>query len=291
MATRAGIVANVGRRGVVETIERLADELEARAWSPRVESSAVERLGLDYEPLDLDDPELGLVVSLGGDGTLLRAARLVGPREIPILGVNLGGLGFLTGTDPEALWDELDAVVAGETAVERRTTLSASIVRDGDVIARHTGLNDAVLHKGSTLRVFRVDLEIDGVRAGSYLADGVIVATSTGATGYNLSAGGPLAVPPLDILFVTPICAHALAVRPIVTGADRRIELAVDDRAEGASLVVDGQVEEPLLPGDVIRVVRGDHTVALVGLDPVVYFARLRDKLKWGERGGGGSPC
>lgn len=286
VAARAGIVANADRRGVAEMIARLSDELEAHDWSVRVEPTAIRRLGLDADPLDVEDPGLSLVFSLGGDGTLLRAARIVGPREIPILGVNLGGLGFLTGADPNTLWECLDAILAGEVPIERRTTLAAEVVRGGEVVARQTGLNDAVLHKGSTLRVFRIDLTIDGVEAGGYLADGLIVATPTGATGYNLSAGGPLVVPPLDVLVVTPICAHALAVRPIVVGAERTIGLTIDGRPEGASLVVDGQVEVPMEHGDAIRVRRGGHCVALVALDEAKYFGRLRDKLMWGGRAG-----
>jgi len=286
VAARAGIVANVERQGVAGMMARLSDELEARDWSVGVEPTAIERLGLDADPFDLEDSDLSLVFSLGGDGTLLRAARIVGPRGIPILGVNLGGLGFLTGADPSTLWQGLDAILAGEAAIERRTTLAAEVVRGGEVVARQSGLNDAVLHKGSTLRVFQVDLTVDGVAAGGYLADGLIVATPTGATGYNLSAGGPLVVPPLDVLVVTPICAHALAVRPIVVGAERTIGLTIDGRSEGASLVVDGQIEVPMEHGDAIRVKRGDYRVALVAVDEAKYFGRLRDKLMWGGRAG-----
>jgi len=286
VAARAGIVANADRRGVAGMIARLSDELEAREWGVRVEPAVVERLGLDADPFDLEDSDLSLVFSLGGDGTLLRAARIVGSRGIPILGVNLGGLGFLTGADPSTLWERLDAILGGEAAIEHRTTLAAEVVRGGEVVARQSGLNDAVLHKGSTLRVFRVDLTVDGVAAGGYLADGLIVATPTGATGYNLSAGGPLVVPPLDVLVVTPICAHALAVRPIVVGAGRTIELTIDGRSEGASLVVDGQIEVPMEHGDAIRVRRGEHRVALVALDEGKYFGGLRDKLMWGGRAG-----
>jgi NAD+ kinase len=289
VAPRAAIVANPRREGVAEILPQLADYLAARGWRAALDASLRDLLALDAEPLDWKDPAAELVITLGGDGTLLRAARGIAGRPIPIFGINMGGLGFLTATSAAGAWDGLTAVLDGSAPRERRMTLVAEIVRRGRVVARHHALNEAVIHKGGSLRVIELRLSIGRDEIGSYLADGLILSTPTGATGYNLSADGPLVVPHLDLLVATPICAHTLAIRPIVLPADGPVEALLASRGPGAFLVLDGQVEERLELGDRVVVRRGDHEIVLVGLGTGSYFERLRGKLMWGGRASSGS--
>jgi NAD+ kinase len=285
VAPRAAIVANPNRTGVPEALAGLIDGLEARGWEPILDPALLAGVGFETAPFDWTDPQAQLVISLGGDGTLLSAARRVADRSIPLFGINLGGLGFLTAAAPdEAMWERLEAALEGRAPIEERMTLAAEVVREGKVICRHHALNDAVIHKGGGLRTIKLKLAVDEDVLSSYLADGLILSTPTGSTGYNLSAGGPLVVPNVDILLVTPICAHTLAIRPIVATPDERVDVDVEDGDEGMFLIFDGQVEVRLSIGDTVRVSRGDYRVALAGLDTAAYFERLRSKLMWGGR-------
>ncbi|CAN5307149.1 NAD(+)/NADH kinase [soil metagenome] len=283
---RAAIIANPTRRGVGEALRDLVAGLARRGWTSAVDPDLAQRSGLGAEPLDWEDLDADLVLTLGGDGTLLRAARHLAGRPIPIFGINLGGLGFLTTASPGD-WQRLEAVLDGRASVESRMTLAAEVIRNGIVRSRHQALNDAVVHKGGALRTLEARLTIAGEDLGAYLADGLILSTPTGATGYNLSAGGPLAVPDLDLILLTPICAHTLAIRPVVAAGDRPVEVEIVRGGDGMFLILDGQVEEPITIGDVVRVRRGEHRVLLAGLDTASYFAGLREKLQWGSRAGG----
>jgi NAD+ kinase len=284
VTSRAAVVANPRRQGVDAILHRLTTYLAGQGWRTAIDPAIRDRLGLDADPLDWDSLEADLVITLGGDGTLLRAARALAGRPVPVFGINMGGLGFLTATSAAGAWDGLDAVLAGRAPLERRMTLAAEILRGGIPVARHHALNEAVIHKGGSLRVIELRLSIGRDEIGAYLADGLILSTPTGATGYNLSADGPLVVPHLDLLVATPICAHTLAIRPIVLPADGPVEAFLASGGQGAFLVLDGQVEERLEIGDRVRVRRGDHELVLAGLDTGSYFERLRDKLMWGGR-------
>ncbi|HYO45381.1 MAG TPA: NAD(+)/NADH kinase, partial [Gemmatimonadota bacterium] len=275
--------------GVDAILGLLTTYLEGKGWRTAVDPAIRDRLGLDADPLDWDSLEADLVITLGGDGTMLRAARALAGRPVPVFGVNMGGLGFLTATSAAGAWDGLDLVLEGRAPLERRMTLVAEILRGGLPVARHHALNEAVIHKGGSLRVIELRLSIGRDEIGSYLADGLILSTPTGATGYNLSADGPLVVPHLDVLVATPICAHTLAIRPIVLPADGPVEAVLASGGQGAFLVLDGQVEERLEVGDRVRVCRGDHEIVLAGLDTGSYFERLRGKLMWGGRATSGS--
>lgn len=275
-----------------EMVERIIERLSGRGCSWVLDPDALEALDLDARPLDWDDPDVDLAITLGGDGTLLATARRLGGRDIPIFGVNLGGLGFLTAAAPNELEESLDAVLDGSAPVDHRMTLVAEIVRDGRQVVRHHALNDAVIHKGGGLRVVKLSIAIGdsgtgigpGDAVGTYLADGLILSTPTGATGYSLSAGGPLIVPGLDAILLTPICAHALAIRPLVARSDHVAEVRVDESAGGVFLILDGQVEVPMEEGDVVRVRKGEWRVPLAGVDRKMYFERLRSTLMYGGR-------
>lgn len=281
---RAALVANPDRPNVESVLGEILERLGRRGWEAVVDRLALERTSVTGLPLDWDDPGADLVITLGGDGTLLSAVRRLRGKSVPVFGVNLGGLGFLTSSSLDGLWPRLDAAIEGDAPVARRSTLVAEIVRGGRVEARHHALNDAVIHKGGSLRVLELRLSIGRHEIGAYLADGLILSTPTGASGYNLSADGPLVVPHLDVIVATPICAHTLAIRPIVLPAEGPVEAVLASGGQGTFLVLDGQVEERLDPGDRVRVARGDHEVVLVGLDTGIYFERLRGTLMWGGR-------
>lgn len=277
---------------MAEMVARIIERLSERGRSWVLDPDAMEALDLDARSLDWDDPDVDLAIILGGDGTLLATARRLGGRDIPIFGVNLGGLGFLTAAAPNELEESLDAVLDGTAPVDRRMTLVAEIVRDGREVVRHHALNDAVIHKGGGLRVVKLSIAIGDSGAGigpgdavaTYLADGLILSTPTGATGYSLSAGGPLIVPGLDAILLTPICAHALAIRPMVARSDHVVEVRVEESAGGVFLILDGQVEVPMEEGDVVRVRKGEWRVPLAGVDRGLYFERLRGTLMYGGR-------
>lgn len=235
---------------------------------------------------DLDPSALDLLITLGGDGTLLRGARLVAPYHTPVLGVNLGHLGFLTAAPPESLEIALRDIFRGEYLLDIRYTLEARVVSsDGAPGSAYVALNDAVLHKGGFARVVRLAVSI-GERQpeeiGEYGADGLIISTPTGSTAYSLSAGGPIVVPTVDCILATPICPHTLAVRPLVLPADVVITVEIRSPIDEMLLTVDGQEGEALRRGDRLVVRRGEATVPLVRFRGQSFFSTLRRKLHWG---------
>jgi NAD+ kinase len=235
-----------------------------------------------------DSVQLDALITFGGDGTLLRGARLLGGRETPILGVNLGRVGFLTTATRESLDDALQALVAGKFEIERRQVLRASI-RDaeGETRATQMAMNDVAVHKGGVARVIRVNVFIQGDNVGPYSADGIIVATPTGSTAYSLSAGGPIVVPGVEGIIVTPIAAHTLAVRPLVVPATYRIVIEpIAGWSDDLLVSFDGQTGSTLAPGESVDVRRADHGVCLIRLGGDGFFGRMRQKLHWGDLSG-----
>ena len=238
---------------------------------------------------DLDAHPVDLVISLGGDGTLLRAARSVFGRRIPVLGVNMGSMGFLTSFSGHAVEDGLRRVLAGEYSIEERRTLEAEVRSgEGSVRGSFTVLNDVVVHKAGAAQVIRLDLwvgpEDDLEEIGSFSGDGVILATPTGSTAYSLSAGGPIVVPELNCFLVTPILPHTLAVRPLVVPGGEEITVTAIDRREPLFLTVDGQEGGPVGHGDRVVVRMGASRVPLVRLPDHSFFTTLRQKLSWAVR-------
>ena len=236
-----------------------------------------------FEGVDLD-----ALLTFGGDGTLLRGARLLGARETPILGVNLGRVGFLTTATRDTLEPALDALIAGRYTIERRQALRAAI-RDpeGEIRSTQMAVNDVAVHKGGVARVIRVNVFIQGENVGPYSADGIIVATPTGSTAYSLSAGGPIVVPGVEAMVVTPIAAHTLAVRALVGPATYRIVFEpMAGWADDLLVSFDGQTGTTLAPGENVDVCRADHRVCLIRLGGDGFFTRMRQKLHWGDLSG-----
>jgi len=226
---------------------------------------------------------IDVLLSLGGDGTLLRGARLACERGIPVLGVNLGHVGFLATADQDTATEMLRRVVRGEYTIESRLALTTHI---GDSHQEFLAVNDVVIHKGGIARLIRMAVSVDGVEVGTYSADGLIVATPTGSTAYSMSAGGPIVVPSVDAFVITAICPHTLAVRPVVVPATATVAVAALDpvpRPEELLVSIDGQVEAKLAPKQSVTVVRASQPVLLARVDTESFFARLRQKLQWGD--------
>ncbi|MFP2907775.1 NAD(+)/NADH kinase [Pyxidicoccus sp. 3LFB2] len=236
----------------------------------------------------VEDRELAaradLVVVLGGDGTLIYAARMLGGRGVPILGVNLGSLGFMTEVPVEELFTTLDGVLTGRFQVDSRMKLTCRLIRGGRTLIEDEILNDVVINKGALARIADHETSIDGIPITTYKADGVILATPTGSTAYSLSAGGPIVHPSVDCTVLSPICSHALTQRSIVVPADRVIRVTLRSETADTYLTLDGQTGHGLQGGDCIEVVRSPNRVNLVRNPRVAYFSILRQKLHWGER-------
>ncbi len=232
---------------------------------------------------DLGD-KINLLIVLGGDGTLLSGARALRGRKVPILAVNLGGLGFLTSVTLEELYPLLEQVTAGSFQSSERMMLDAEIYRGGKARERESALNDAVANKAARARMLDFDVSVDGNTVGRYRADGLIVSTPTGSTAYSLAAGGPIIYPDLDCFLISPICPHMLTNRPLLISGSSRIEIDFAPADEPVYLTLDGQVGFQLEPKDRVTITKSSNKVLLIRPPQKTYFEVLRSKLKWGER-------
>ena len=281
---RVGLVGNRRYRPIVDLLSRLAAEAPRLGVTLIYEPQLAEMVQ-GVEPTTLHDAELDVILSLGGDGTLLRAARIGCQRGIPILGLNLGTLGFLAAAGPEQAEDALGRLVRRQYTVEKRLALSARIGDDGP---QALAVNDVVIHKGGVARVIRLSVAVDGEQVGTYSADGIIVASPTGSTAYSLSAGGPIVTPNVDCFVITPISPHTLAVRPLVVPATATVAIRVLDPVPDPDellVSIDGQRGAHLKPRQDVTVVRAGQQVLLAQLTDESFFGRLGRKLAWGDLG------
>lgn len=279
---RIGIVGNRRYAPLVDLLKQLAGEAPKLGVSLVYEPPLAAMLE-GVEGGDLAATNLDFILSLGGDGTLLRGARIACVRGVPILGINLGHLGFLAGAGPEMAVQALGRITRGQYLVEQRRALS---VRIGDDGTPALAVNDAVIHKGGVARVIRLAVLVDGEQVGTYSADGIIVATPTGSTAYSLSAGGPIVVPGVDAFVITAICPHTLAVRPLVVPATATIAVRVLDpvpRPEELLVSLDGQATSHLARRQDVTVVKASQSVLLAQIDNESFFRRLARKLAWGD--------
>ena len=286
-------IAVMGRGGAGgDRIRAALDEITVVASgfgsSVAVEASLVP-LVPGADTVDVGSDEIDLLISLGGDGTLLRAARSVFGRGVPVLGVNLGSLGFLTSVSGTGIGADLSRVLGGQHTIEERRTLEAEVrTPAGEVRSRFRVLNDVVVHGAGAAQVLRLDLWVgpqdDLQEIGSYSGDGVILATPTGSTAYSLSAGGPIVVPEMDCFLVTPILPHTLAVRPLVVPGQEEITVTALDRREPLLLTADGHDGGPVGHSDRVVVRMGTFRVPLVRLPEHSFFTTLRQKLNWAVR-------
>jgi NAD+ kinase len=289
---RVGVVGHSNYAILGETVARLQAFAGREAVSLFFEPDLAGHVGDGADELT---PEicrgLDLLVTLGGDGTLLRGARMVAADGVPVLGINLGHLGFLTSAPRDEVEEALANWLAGDFEIDARMALEV-YAEDGDGRSGkvHRALNDAVLHKTGAARVIRLSMRAQRDVVGSYSADGIILATPTGSTAYSLSAGGPIVSPTVDCIIATPICPHTLGVRPLVLPADETVTIEVLSPTEELILTIDGQDHERLVPGQRVVARRAEQPVRLVRFPGQSFFQTLRRKLKWGdlvEREGG----
>lgn len=267
-------------RGLLARLSKAASDLDLQLFS----DPALMDLWPDDAPDSIADQELDLLISLGGDGTLLRGARELGLRPTPILGVNIGRVGFLTTAMPDSLEDALKAVVKGEYEIDERRVVVAEVTTSQGSCGEKHALNDIVIHHAGVSRVIHVRVAVDGEEVGQYSADGIIVATPTGSTAYSLSAGGPIIRPDVDALLITSISPHTLAVRPLVVPGSAIISVDLLEPVVGKVLVsYDGQETDEIEPGDTVVIRRLETSVRLVRLGTEGFFARMRRKLQWGD--------
>jgi NAD+ kinase len=283
--TRVGIVAKRDAPRARGVIAQLLSWLSARGVGAVLEKETAD-LAADA-PAAAGKAELpsqvDLLVVLGGDGTLLSMARAVGDLGVPLLGVNLGGLGFLTATTLDEMLPALEAYLAGQMTIEERMLLAARVIRNGHPLCEYAALNDVVITKSAMSRIIDLSVSVDGRYATAYRADGLIISTPTGSTAYSLSAGGPILFPTMDAVVLTPICSHTLTNRPIVVPGTDRIEVTLLADQE-VMATVDGQVGVGLRERDTVEVRKAASRIRLVRFPQKDFFSVLRTKLKWGER-------
>jgi NAD+ kinase len=283
---RVGLVAKPDAAEAQRVVLTLLDWLAARGVTVVLEKEtaalAPGARGAVAGKTDLPG-QVDAVIVLGGDGTLLSMARAVGDLGVPILGINLGGLGFLTATTLDELLPAMEALLGGVMAAEERMMLSARLVRAGQPVGEYVALNDVVITKSAMSRIIDLSVSVDGRYATAYRADGLIISTPTGSTAYNLSTGGPILFPTMDAVVMTPIAPHTLSNRPIVLPGGQRIDVTLRGDQD-VMLTMDGQVGVPLRERDTVQVGKALARIRLLRFDQKDFFSVLRTKLKWGER-------
>jgi NAD+ kinase len=282
----AAIVSKPQKPELETILPELQTWLSARGWTPVLDlESAYYMQGVEGTPrADMPALKPDLAIVLGGDGTLLAAARAFAHADIPLLSVNLGSLGFLTEVPLSELYDTLDAWCNCSAHIEERSLIHAELVCSGGNRRMWDVLNDVVVAKGSIARMADFSISIDGQPVAAFRADGVILSTPTGSTAYNLASGGPIVMPSVNAMLVTPICPHLLTIRPIVVPGESAISVKVIGVPNETYLTVDGQEAVPMRVGDEVNCCRSKYRVRLVRLKANGLFSVLRSKLKWGER-------
>jgi len=280
-----GVISKPGVEAGHKLVSEVIEWLRKRAIAVRAdEETAAYTSGEEGIPRDMVPEGCDLVIVLGGDGTLLSAARAIGKREIPLFPVNLGGLGFLTAITVDELFPELERALRGEHRVAKRKLLNTEIVRDGKVIASYDALNDAVLTKASIARMIDLQAFVDEQFVADYKADGLIICTPTGSTAYSLAAGGPIIFPSVPAICITPICPHMLTNRPVLVPETSVVRVISRGPDESVFLTIDGQIGNPVQEGDTIVCRSSPFALHLMRPPRAMFFDVLRQKLKWGER-------
>jgi NAD+ kinase len=281
----AAIISRPDRPEVARTVPELLQWFHAHGYEVIVDPETAKYSNGQEEVLrsQMSARPLDLVVVLGGDGTLLSAARATAATDAPLLGVNLGSLGFLTDVPLGSLFTMLDAIAEGRAAVEQRSLMRCDLLRGEAVLGSYLVFNDAVVNKTALARLNNYDLFVDKVFVSSYRSDGMIVATPTGSTAYSLSAGGPVVMPTVNAFVITPVAPHSLTHRPLVVPDSAVVEILLRSDEEVAYLSLDGQPGLDLRDGDRVRCRRSEHRISLYRTD-TDFFHVLRTKLKWGER-------
>lgn len=283
-----GIVVKPNHAEAWKTACELSDWLNERGINVIGKPRITDDLDNDQCDIDTVDSERfssqsDLIVVLGGDGTMISTARLIGDAEVLVLGVNYGSLGYLTDFRIEEMYAALEAIFRGEYEIDRRVMIHAEHWRDGEQLETGRVLNDVVINKAALARIIEIEVSLNGLFVNSFRSDGLIISTPTGSTAYNLSAGGPIVYPSMNAIVLTPICPFTLTNRPIVIPDDALIELKLENENEGVALTLDGQIGYPMKAQDRVRIRKSRTTFNLVQPPNRNYFDVLRNKLKWGR--------
>lgn len=287
---RVGIVLKPNQPDALTTMCELASWLGSRGITlmggPEIERERIKaQTGCAVEQVEPDGlaANVDLILVLGGDGTMIATARLMGDAEVPVLGVNYGGLGYLAEFRIEELYSALESILSGNYRLDQRVMLDVALVRADENVTRNRVLNDVVINKSALARIIEIEAYLNHQFVNSFRADGLIVSTPTGSTAYNLSAGGPVIYPSMNAVVITPICPFTLSNRPIVVPDDAVIELCLKTDKEDVALTLDGQVGFPLKVEDRVVIRKSQTTFSLVQPMNRNYFDVLRDKLRWGR--------
>lgn len=281
-----GIVANLAKPDALDQAEKIAGMVQGGGGTVINEKALGEAMGSAYPVFSLEKTpdEIEALIVLGGDGTMIRTFRKMDRKEVPLLGINLGGLGFLTEVRLDRSEEAILDLLVDNLQVQKRNTLEAHCLRDGNHLEKFPALNEIVIGKGGLARVIHMEAYVDNEYLTSYMADGIIIATPTGSTAYSLSALGPIICPDSNVFLINPICPHTLTNRPIILEANRSVKIKMLNAPEGTTLTVDGQLGLALLEGDEITVTKGDKELFLLTLPGMSFYRILRRKLKWGGR-------
>jgi len=282
-----GLFGKYGSKDVGNVIERICAFVRKRDLRALLEDATaefMEKKCADSRPLASIGQDIDLAIVVGGDGTMLHVARSLARFDVPLIGVNLGHLGFLTDIPTERMYEELTRILDGDFETEERILLEAEVVRDGKVLHAANAFNDVVINKSALARMIAIETLLNGDYLTTYKSDGLIVCTPTGSTGYFLSAGGPVIYPDLALISLAPICPHTLSQRPIILNDASVITLVLKTPEEDVRLTMDGQVGERLHAGDVVEVRKSAAALQLITSPFRTYFEVLREKFRWGER-------
>ena len=278
-----GLIVNYKKEKTRETACRIIDWLNSKKLKVRIEGNMGKELGKEELncPTEKFLKEVDLIISLGGDGTLLRAARLAATEDIPVFGVNLGGLGFLTQIGINDLEKSLEKLYQGRYFIDERMMLNCTVKRKEEEIKKFTALNDIVIGKGAFARIICLATYVNNDYVITYSADGLVVSTSTGSTAYSLSAGGPIVNPNINSIILTPICPHTLSARPLIIGENDQVKIKLESSEEKVMVTIDGQEGFVLKPKDEIMIKKSDHKTRLITFKEKSFYAILREKLRW----------
>ncbi|MBI3592477.1 MAG: NAD(+)/NADH kinase [Nitrospirae bacterium] len=281
---KVGIICKTGRPEPVEILKEFLPWLRDKGYQVFLDSETAGQIAIEGYSRSQIPSLVDVIIVLGGDGTMLGVCRLVGDKGVPVLGVNLGGLGFITEVNRDEIFEAVEKVLTGSCSVEERIMLTAVVHRNDEKIADFTVLNDVVINKGALARIIDLETYINNFYVTTFKADGLIISTPTGSTAYSLSAGGPILYPTLNSIVLTPICPHTLTNRPIVLPDDFIIEIILRSESEDVFLTLDGQMGFSLKKNDNVEIKKSDFTSKLLIPCERDYFQILRTKLKWGER-------
>jgi len=280
---KIGIISK-GNKESIELAKQLFKWIEKKGYDVIVLENCANKIGIKgYKPSEFVTCS-DVVLVLGGDGTMLSAARLVAEKEIPILGINLGGLGFITEVNKKEVFSAIEIMLKGECLIEERIMLQAGILRNKEQISKYTVLNDAVITKGALARIIDLETYVEHTYVTTFKADGLIISTPTGSTAYNLSAGGPILHCSLECIIITPICPHTLTNRPIVIPGESSIEIILKSESEDVFLTLDGQIAISIKKDDVVEIKKSPYKTRLLVPYKRDYFQILREKMNWGKR-------